>query len=127
MDIEKIRRIIKFAFIKIGIRCDLVGFNYLCKAVELVILEPDMINHLCKKLYPALCEIFHVNNVERNMRTAIENTYINKQYLELNHLLHTNIFTKYEKPTVGELIRLISEFYNLGFYKEYSDILGLDD
>ncbi len=115
------RRIIKLALIRIGIRCDLIGFNYLCFAIELVILKPSLIHNLCKGLYLAVGQKFKIENencVERSIRHAIENTYINKSFAELNKMFKTQLYTINDKPTVGELIRLVAEYYNLGLYKE---------
>ncbi|MGN1201456.1 MAG: sporulation initiation factor Spo0A C-terminal domain-containing protein [Candidatus Caccovivens sp.] len=128
MELDKIRKVVKFALIKIGIRCDLVGFNYLCLAVELVILKPDLIHKLCKGLYAEVGKTFNVskqNCVERDIRHAIENTYINKDFTELNKMFHTQIYTVQDKPTAGELIRLVAEYYNLGLYKEYAELINL--
>lgn len=115
------RRIIKLALIRIGIRCDLIGFNYLWFAIELVILKPSLIHNLCKGLYLAVGQKFKIENencVERSIRHAIENTYINKSFAELNKMFKTQLYTINDKPTVGELIRLVAEYYNLGLYKE---------
>ena len=50
-DLSNMRSVVKLALIKIGIRCDLVGFNYLCYAIELVVINPRLIHKLCKGLY----------------------------------------------------------------------------
>ena len=110
------RRIIKLALIRIGIRCDLIGFNYLCFAIELVILKPSLIHNLCKGLYLAVGQKFKIENencVERSIRHAIENTYINKSFAELNKMFKTQLYTINDKPTVGELIRLVAEYFNI--------------
>ncbi len=126
-ELSKIRRIVKLALIKVGIRCDLIGFSYLCYAIELVIQTPSLIHSLCKDLYVQVGKQFHANKencVERSIRHAIENTYINKSFAELNRMFKTQLYTIDDKPTAGELIRLIAEYYNLGLYKEH---LGVND
>lgn len=126
-ELSKIRRIVKLALIKVGIRCDLIGFSYLCYAIELVIQTPSLIHSLCKDLYVQVGKQFHANKencVERSIRHAIENTYINKSFVELNRMFKTQLYTIDDKPTAGELIRLIAEYYNLGLYKEH---LGVND
>lgn len=128
MELKKIRKVVKFALIKIGIRCDLVGFSYLCLAIEMVILNPNLIHNLCKGLYTEVGKAFNVNKqtcVERDIRHAIENTYINKNFNELNKMFHTEIYTYKDKPTAGELIKLVAEYYNLNLYKEYSDFIEM--
>ncbi len=118
-ELLSMRKIIKLTLIKIGIRCDLVGFNYLCCAIELVILKPSLIHNLCKGLYTEVGKRFEAikdNCVERSIRHAIENTYINKSFAELNKMFNTQLYTINDKPTAGELIRLVAEYYCLGLY-----------
>ena len=126
-DLNNARRIIKLAFIKIGIRCDLVGFSYLCYAVELVIQNPNLIHNLCKGLYNEIGKFYKANSdncVERSIRHAIENTYINKSFVELNRMFNIQLYTIDDKPTAGELIRLVAEYYNLGLYKQQLPNVG---
>ena len=123
--INNIRKIIKLTLIKIGIRCDLVGFSYLCYAIELVIQNPQKIHHLCKGVYSEVGRKFEVekeNCVERSIRHAIENAYLCKNFGELNKMFDIELFTINEKPTAGELINLVAEVYNLELYKKYLSI-----
>ena len=118
-ELSTMRKIIKLTLIRIGIRCDLIGFSYLCYEIELVILNPNLIHSLCKDLYTKVSEKFDVKKdscVERSIRHAIENTYINKSFAELNRMFKMQLYTVDEKPTAGELIRLVAEYYNLGLY-----------
>ncbi len=120
-ELSNMRKIIKLALIRIGIRCDLIGFSYLCYAIELVILNPDLIHSLCKNLYTKVSEKFEVKKdscVERSIRHAIENAYINKSFAELNKMFKMQLYTVNDKPTAGELIRLVAEYYNLGLYNK---------
>lgn len=124
LDLHNARKIIKLAFIQIGVRCDLIGFSYLCYAVELVIQNPHLIHNLCKGLYIEIGKRFNINKdtcVERSIRHAIENTFINKSFIELNRMFKSNFYTIDYKPTAGELIKLIAEYYNLGLYKNSLD------
>ena len=120
-ELSNMRKIIKLALIRIGIRCDLIGFSYLCYAIELVILNPDLIHSLCKNLYTKVSEKFEVKKdscVERSIRHAIENAYINKSFAELNKMFKMQLYTVNDKPTAGELIRLVAEYYNLDLYNK---------
>ena len=124
-EIEKIKKVVKLALIKIGFRCDLVGFGYLCTAIELVILDPSLAKKLCKGLYAEVGRVHDVskgNNIERAIRHSIENTFINKSFAELNRMFKSQLYTIDDKPTTGELIKLIAEYYNLGLYKEHLGI-----
>lgn len=120
-ELSNMRKIIKLALIRIGIRCDLIGFSYLCLAIEMVVQNPKLIHNLCKGLYIEVGKRFDAskeNCVERSIRHAIENTYINKSFAELNKMFKTQLYTIDDKPTAGELIRLVAEYYNLGLYKD---------
>lgn len=120
-ELLNMRRIIKLTLIRIGIRCDLIGFSYLCLAIEMVVQNPKLIHNLCKGLYIEVGKRFDTskeNCVERSIRHAIENTYINKSFAELNKMFKTQLYTIDDKPTAGELIRLVAEYYNLGLYKD---------
>ncbi len=120
-ELANMRRIIKLTLIRIGIRCDLIGFSYLCFAIELVVQNPKLIHNLCKGLYIEVGKKFDAGKescVERSIRHAIENTYINKSFAELNKMFNTQLYTINDKPTAGELIRLVAEYYSLGLYKD---------
>lgn len=119
IDLNNARRVFKLAFIKIGIRCDLLGFTYLCCAAELVLQNPNVIHKLSKGLYSKIAEIYvsSENCVERGIRHVIEDTYVNKGFMELNRMYKIPLYTIHDKPTAGELIKLVSEYYALGLYK----------
>lgn len=119
-ELFNMRKIIKLTLIKVGIRCDLGGFRYLCCAVEKVVQQPELIYNLCKGLYAEVAKEFNVNkvtSVERSIRHAIDNTQDAKSFAELNKLFDTLLYTIDDKPTVGELIMLIAQYYCLGLYE----------
>lgn len=119
-EIFNMRKIIKLTLIKVGIRCDLNGFKYLCCAVEKVVQDPELIYNLCKGLYKEVAKEFKVNkvsSVERSIRHAIDNTQDAKSFGELNNLFKTMLYTVDDKPTVGELVKLVAEYYCLGLYE----------
>lgn len=121
-ELREMRKIITLTFLKIGIRCDLAGFGYLCYAVELVILNPNLSHNLCKKLYVLISKKFDVEKdhcVERCIRHAIDNTYTNRSFSELNKMFDFKLYGINDKPTAGELILLVAEYYNLKLYPEY--------
>ncbi len=119
-ELFNMRKVIKLAFIRIGIRCDMIGFKYLCKAVEFVILEEDLLHNLCKGLYPKIAEEYgvkKVGSVERCMRHSIDDTAEIKSFAELNKMFNCLLFAIDDKPTVGELIHLVAQYYLLELYK----------
>lgn len=118
---QEIRKILKIALLKIGIRPDLVGFNYILYAAELVVLEPDLINFLCKDLYVRVSKNFKVKNaycIERSIRHAIDTALYTKGFSQLNNMFKSNLYPQGKRPTSGELIRLLAEYYNCGLYSE---------
>lgn len=120
-ELEHLRKIVKLAFIRIGVRCDLTGFKYLCSAVELVVRRPDLLQNLCKGLYVEIGKQFDAESsgsVERSIRHAIDNTSVNKSFSELNRMFKSKLYAIDDKPTAGELIRLVAEYYLLGLYVE---------
>lgn len=117
----KVKKIVKMTLIKIGIRCDLIGFSYLCYAVELVIENPMLCHNLCKGLYAEVGKKFAIEKqccVERSIRHAIDTTFNEKSFESINKMFGTELFSIYDKPTAGELIQLVAEYYNLGLYEQ---------
>lgn len=120
-ELKNMRKVVKLALIKIGLRCDMTGFDYLCYGIEKVILQPDSIHNLCKGLYVDIADKFGLENVacvERNIRHCIDNTLDEKSFNKLNEMFDTFLYGIDEKPTVGELIRLMAEYYLLDMYTE---------
>lgn len=120
MQTNEIEKIVKLALIRVGVKCDLVGFSYLSKSIELVIKNPSKLYNL-SKLFDEVAEIYHVKNpfrVEANIQNAITQTYNTKGLDGINDLYKMQIFKDKYKPTTAEVINLIVEYYNLGLYKD---------
>ncbi len=116
---KEIEKVVKLALIRIGIKCDLVGFSYLSKAVELVIETPSKLYKL-SKLFEEVAKIYDVKNpfrVEANIQNAITLTYNTKGFSAINDLYNMKIIEKGYKPTTAEIINLVAEYYLLGIYK----------
>ncbi len=119
--LENMRKVIKLAFIRIGIRCDFAGFNYLCYAVELAVLSPELSRHLCRGLYVQIAKKFGIEKsgcIEKCIRDAIDYTQNTKSFAELNRMFKAMLYTVDDKPTAGELINLVAQYYLLDLYKE---------
>lgn len=118
--IMDVRRVAKFALIKLGFKVNLLGFSYLTYAVELVVKEPRLIYNLHKELYIKISDHFKAGSeiaVDRCIRKSIDDTFECRSLLEINDLFHSKIVEFEEKPTSGQLIGLIAEYYNLGLYR----------
>lgn len=120
MQANEVEKIVKLTLIRIGIKCDLVGFSYLSKAIELVIRTPSKLYNL-SKLFDEVAAIYSVKNpfrVEANIQNAITQTFNTKGLQKVNDLYKMKIFDEKYKPTTAEMINLIVEYYNLGLYKD---------
>ncbi len=118
---KEIQKEVNIAVMKSGVRCDLAGFRYLCCAVELVLKNSELVNSLCKDLYSLVAKEFGIENsrsVERSIRHAIDQTASTKTFSGLNKMFGVALYNKNEKPTAGELIRLLAEYCRLEMYKK---------
>ena len=117
---DKMVKVIRFALVKLGCKINHLGFQYLCYAIELVIMNPRAIHNLLREVYQKISDEFHVGNrmtVHSSIRNVIEDTYESGSYLEINNLFKTEIYSLGDKPTCGEIIGLVAEYYTLKLYK----------
>jgi len=126
-DCSEIEKIIKLTLIRIGIKCDMVGFVYLEKAIEFVIESPFYVYNL-KDLFKKVAEYFGVQNsyrVEANIQNAISATYDLRGFDAINEIFHMEVFEPKRKPSTAELIKLIAEYYKLKLYEVEKSMLGI--
>ena len=111
-------KIVKLTLIRIGIKCDHVGFTFLVQAVKEVIDNPELIHDL-RKLFSIVAEKCGAKDffrVEANMHNAIVFTYKTKGFGFINKLYGMEVLSPERKPTTAEIIRLVAEYYSLGLY-----------
>ena len=99
---------------------DQTGFQYLSSAIELVIVDPMLLHKMMGGLFKEVCTIYNVEkvtSVQGAIRNMIDTTFNNHSFLEVNKMFNTNIFTIDDKPSCGQIIGLIAEYYNLRLYK----------
>lgn len=114
------RKVIRYALVRIGFRMDQTGFQYLSCAIELVIVDPMLLHKMMGRLFKEVCSIYNVEkvtSVQGAIRNMIDTTFNNHSFLEVNKMFNTNIFTIDDKPSCGQIIGLIAEYYNLRLYK----------
>ena len=117
---DKMVKVIRFALVKIGCKINHLGFQYLCCAIEIVIMNLRAIHNLLKEVYQKISDEYNVGNrmtVHSSIRNVIEQTYETGSFLEINKLFNTEIYTLDDKPTCGEIIGLLAEYYNLKLYQ----------
>ena len=112
--------IIRKTLIRIGIRCDILGFNYLAAAVEIAIDNPKALQQL-KYLLEIICEKFHEKNkskVEASMQHAIVSTYDTRGFNSINEIFGLDLIRPDHKPTICELVKILVNYYVLEIYKK---------
>ena len=119
-------KIIKLLLIRIGIKCDFVGYTYLVHSVQQVIDNPKLLYDL-RALFAIVakdCEEPNPFRVEANIQNAIKYTYSKKGFEAINELYGMQVLRSDHKPTTAEMINLCAEYYRLGLYKnpiEFTD------
>ena len=73
--------------------------------------DPDIINHITKKLYPSISEKYKTtaSKVERAIRHAIEVAWSRGRIDTINNMLGMRVYVTGDKPTNGEFIALIAD------------------
>ncbi len=104
---EKISNI----FITVGIPAHIKGYQFLREAIKMAIDEPEIINSITKKLYPAIAEKFDTSasKVERAIRHAIEVAWNRGKIENINSIFGLKVYTSNDKPTNGEFIALVAD------------------
>lgn len=122
---NEIEKVVTITLIRIGIKCDLVGFSYLEKAIEYVIEDGKLAYNL-KSLYSKVADAFDVKNpfrVEANIQNAIAFAYNTKGFDSLNKLFGMEVVATSHKPSTAEFIMLVAEYYNLQLYRHTKSAL----
>lgn len=83
------------ALTALGVPMNLHGFDYLISAIMLVADDPSEIRRVTNGLYKKIAESYGTKwyCVERNIRTAIENTFLNKD-LDVLHSCFGNMINE---------------------------------
>ena len=115
MEEEKLQLSIRRLLIKIGIRIDLDGFDYLVSAVELAIKDAELAKKLCDGLYGRVAEKYNTRAccVERSIRSSIEKAYVHRGLREVNKIFDAQIIDENKRPSSGKFIRILATAYNL--------------
>ena len=108
---------LKNFFTKIGIYPNLIGYDYLLRAVSLAGKCPQYVKKLNRNLYPIIASDYNTSpcRVERGIRNAIDVAYNKgKMSFFLNNLTGDEIFKKYERPTNSKFIAFIVDKIKYG-------------
>ena len=98
---------------RMGISLKMKGYYFLRTAVACAIETPDLIYNITTELYDKVAEIHNTNrlNVERNIRTVIENAYDRTPELLLEFFPYT-----VNKPSNSDVIALIVDNIRMGMF-----------
>ena len=96
---------------QIGIPAHIKGYQYVRYAIITVVMEPDIINAVTKRLYPRIAEHFGStpSRVERAIRHAIEVAWDRGDLDVLNSYFGYTIHNGRGKPTNSEFIAMIAD------------------
>ncbi len=96
---------------QIGVPAHIKGYQYVRRAIIMVVVEPDIINAVTKQLYPKIAEIFGStpSRVERAIRHAIEVAWNRGDIEVLNSYFGYTIDNGRGKPTNSEFIAMIAD------------------
>lgn len=102
---------------------EVMGFDYLRTGIKLCYQDSSLKNNITKKLYPQVAEIYNTTpgTVERDMRTAIENSYNCGGLLEVNEKCGMIVYNNDFKWTNGEMITILCELIHLKKIREKLD------
>ncbi len=117
---SELDKIIRLTLIRIGIKCDHMGFGYLIESIKVAVEEPELIHDL-KKLFTIVAEKCNAPGffrVEANIHNAISFTYKNRGFDYINQIYGMEVIKPEIKPSTAEVIRLVAEYFLLGLYKK---------
>lgn len=65
--------VVSYLLRKLGIRADLLGYDYLCTAIEMVVTDISCLHNMTKVLYPEVAKVHSTTpqRVERAIRHSI--------------------------------------------------------
>lgn len=106
--------------LEIGVPANLQGFKYMRDAILYIVRDPRYKRGVTKRLYPMIADKYEVSVsvVERAIRHAIEVACTRGTIATINRMFKINYYDSDYKPTISELISLLSERI-LSFAKDF--------
>jgi two-component system response regulator (stage 0 sporulation protein A) len=95
---------------KLGITPGIKGYRYMLTALQLIADNPEMLDGVVKKLYPAIAERHSATpeKAERCMRHAVIKAWEHK------NVTMESIFPGSKRPAVAEFLGMVAEVLRLG-------------
>ena len=96
---------------QIGVPAHIKGYQFLRDAILLTMDEPDYINAVTKRLYPAIAKRngTTASRVERAIRHAIEVAWNRGRVEAINAIFGVRVYIGSERPTNSEFIALVAD------------------
>ena len=87
------------------------GYAFLAQAVQMVVLEPELLHALTTRLYPILAAKYHstASRVERNMRHAVELAWNRCRTDEIEKTFGNTLDPEKDKPTNRQFIAILAD------------------
>ena len=98
----------------LGIRSNLLGYNYILDALRMVQEDADALKNITKELYPELAKLYRTQpcNIERAIRHAIEHAW-NIGNVDLkNEIFGYTIHPEKGRPSNGEFLAAVAHYLN---------------
>lgn len=98
----------------LGIRCNLLGYNYILDALKMVQEDPDSLKNITKELYPELAKLHKTQpcNIERAIRHAIEHAWNRGNIDYKNEIFGYTVHPEKGRPSNGEFLAAIAHYLN---------------
>ena len=95
---------------ELGTPAHLKGYRYTVYAIEQAVEDPDVVECMIKRLYPAVAETFDTtpSRVERAIRHAIETTWDRGDLDVIYSYFGNTVQKKKGKPTNSEFIAMLA-------------------
>lgn len=87
--------------LSIGVPPNLLGYSYILYALQLILLQPDYMHAITKELYEDIARKYCTSptRVERNIRTAIQTTWLYGNVEMINRLFQNSVRPDKGYPT----------------------------
>lgn len=97
---------------EVGVPANILGYDYLREAVNMVAADKSIIHSVTKILYPAVAEKFQTtpSRVERAMRHGVETAWDRGDLETIHKRFGYTIAASKGRPTVGEFVALAAEY-----------------
>lgn len=97
---------------EIGVPANILGYDYMTEAINMVVADRSAIHSMTKTLYPAIAEKFQTTpaRAERAMRHGIEMAWERGNLENLHRRFGYTVSPRTGRPTVSEFVARAAEY-----------------